>query len=94
MLIFEMNHPSGDKRRDKCRCELMKAKNQPLPKNWVNLDNLTELYWQNDQYVLMFGTTTYLVHGRGKIKALKEALWPKPEQPEPLDVRVVDPATQ
>lgn len=98
MNLFAINHHpqasmDGDAENNQCKqCALRKHRpDLPAVKNWINLDNLTEVSWEDKMWLVHFGDIYYRVHDKAKMKALEEALWPAETKTEPLEVRVVAP---
>ena len=72
MNLFPINHPSGGPLTP-CICEKT-ARRDYVDRNWINLDTLTAVVWEDGMWLIYFGDTYYRVHDKEKMKALEEAL--------------------
>ncbi|MCH8315290.1 MAG: hypothetical protein IIA64_04890 [Planctomycetes bacterium] len=78
MNLFTINHSPNGKLKP-CVCEAQK-KSGYAATNQINLDNLTELAWEDGMWLVYFGDIYYRVHDKEKMAALEKAL--DPTEPE------------
>lgn len=73
MNFFTVNHESGGF-YEPCKCVIRKKNGTPEAKNQINLDNLTEVLWEDGMWLIYFGDIYYRVHDEEKMAKLETAL--------------------
>lgn len=73
MHLFTVNHEAGGF-YDPCKCSIREKNGVPGAGNKINLDNLTEVSWEDGMWLVYFGETYYRVHDEEVMARLETAL--------------------